>query len=861
MRPHKRGRRSCWYAAAGLLLLLGAPALAGTLEDAHQHLSLERIGRLLHDPHAQLSPEQVLTQMRTHSERDDVLRRNGRGYWLYAEVENRSAQSQWMISSSNHLYRRVQVWQADAHGLQQRPVSQLGNGRYGLDLLRHAQVEIPPGARVELLLLMQTRVFHPPQFRLHAEARARSLAQGYSAMVLLCIGAGLALLAYNLMLAVSLRSAVLASYCLYAVVHIVFMAYAAGLLGWLWPLAEHLPQRTPSAATVMSMLLFTYLFLRNGPPLPHVGKWLAALAVVLGVTGMMALLPNPKWVGWSAWPYLFCFFAGLVSVLGLSAVQVWRGYRPAIVFLLAWGILVASYAIAGVVLTVPELRTPWSNVLPLLGSSVEMTLLSLALAQQIAVLRKERAQAHLAQELAQVQVQRKAEFVATLSHEIRAPLVGLQASLRQLADKPQDSGEQLPAARASCEALNDLLDNMLDRAALAEGAAPPIQRFDPDRLMQAVAGVYLARAQEKGLQLRVQSSQIGELDGPASVLRRGLLNLVSNAVKYSERGTISIEAHKQADVLQLCVRDQGRGFTQPQMEQLQTRFAEDLDRVYSREPSSGLGLALTAELLGSVGGRLQVRTNETGIGSCVCIEVPLQISAAEASNDRPLCGRRFLVLDDSPVMRKQWQDVLEDDGAQVWLAESLGQARQLLSEQSIDGLICDQHLEDGRGVDWVRALRQNHDPARALLPVVLASAQLSEADRASAVQLGAWIVDPRALADGAWPEVRRHLLQIYRLGDELQARLKVVELRRLCEAGVLFLEQLAEDKQRLIEPGQAAAAAHRIASAAFGLGLSSLAEQAIAAEAELKRTPEQGATELRNEVRSAEAVVRSLLAR
>ena len=848
-------------------MLLGSATVGASpggvvLEAGQTRLALERAGRLLHDPEGRYSAAQAAEFMRLHPQHVDSLQLQGQGYWLYLPLRNQSAVVDWVVSSSNHLYLKIEAWQQLEGRWHAREVSVEGHGRHGFDLLRHFSLSLPPGQSTEVLLRLETRLFHPPQFLLQPAPAARVLAQGYSAAVLLSIGGAIALLLYNLLLAISLRNPVLYGYALYASVHISFMAYAAGLLGWLLPTFEQLPQRVPSAATVIAILFFTHLFFRSGPTLRHSGKCMVVLASGLALTGLASLTGNAALIRLTVLPYLFCFFGGLSLVLVLAGYQVSRGYRPARIFLLAWGSLVISYLAAGVLLVVPNLRTPWSNVLPLAGGSIEMILLSLALAQQIAALRRERTQAKLQEALAQQQVQRKAEFVTTLSHEIRAPLVGMQAGLRHLATGREGSDAQLSELRHACAALNDLLDNLLDRAALADRAATPVPvTFEPDRLIDSALAVYRARAQEKGLMLEAVPSGLGDCRGAPDVLRRGLLNLLSNAIKFSERGVIRVLCERHGGQLVVTVSDQGRGIDPQRLQQLQQRFTHDLDQLYAREPGSGLGLALTAELLASVGGRLQI-DSQPGVGSRIALWLPLQPPADTPSANPPvLAGQTVLLVEDSAARRQLWCEQWQALGARCEQAVDQSAAWQVLQQAgAVDFLLTDQQLQEGAGLALVRQLREQAPLPSALMPVMLASASLAPEQRQEARELGVWVLDPRypewlGSADG-----QRRLMDLQAHSRALLGRLETVKLPRLQGAAALFLEQLAEDCERLHQSAAAAAAAHRIASAAFGLGLDGLAEQALAAEQALQADSTASVERLHESVASAQIAVQALIA-
>ena len=142
----------------------------------------------------------------------------------------------------------------------------------------------------------------------------------------------------------------------------------------------------------------------------------------------------------------------------------------------------------------------------------------------------------------------------------------------------------------------------------------------------------------------------------------------------------------------------------------------------------------------------------------------------------------------------------------------------------------------------------------------MASASLAPAQREQALELGVWVLDPRYPEWLVSIEGQRRLLDLQRYSRELLVRLEAVKLSRLQAAAALFLEQLAEDCERLHQSATAAAAAHRIASAAFGLGLDGLAEQALAAEQALQADSSAPVDRLLECVASAQIAVQALIA-
>ena len=329
----------------------------------------------------------------------------------------------------------------------------------------------------------------------------------------------------------------------------------------------------------------------------------------------------------------------------------------------------------------------------------------------------------------------RSAFVATVSHELRTPLTAILAAgadlQRQETGLSRERGAMIAdAARMMRALLDDLLDltKLEARRMRVESVA-----FDPRRLVRDVVGFWTAEAQRKGLFLALtgEASLPVSASGDPMRLRQILNNLISNAVKFTGTGgvTIEVETHEGANgstELSLTVADTGRGLTKSQLERLFTPFEQTDDTIARTHGGTGLGLAISRELARLMGGDLTAENGARG-GARFTARVRLERAAetalapqkAQAAHRPP----RILVVDDHPLGRKAMAVLLEPLGAVVAEADSGEAALDALSVERFDLVFMDVTMPGIGGHEAVRRLRSLPGPNRGV--AVLASSGLT----------------------------------------------------------------------------------------------------------------------------------------
>jgi signal transduction histidine kinase/CheY-like chemotaxis protein len=438
-------------------------------------------------------------------------------------------------------------------------------------------------------------------------------------------------------------------------------------------------------------------------------------------------------------------------------------------------------------------------------------------------------------------------FLATVNHELRTPLNGILGGARLLG-----SGGDATYARAivaSAEALLQLVDDILEYTRIEAGL---VERETAEavagELVAEVCRLVAVRAAAKGLELRCTASTLGPLvvrTDPGK-LRRILLCLLDNAVKFTEHGEIAVEAMLGATgpdrlaVLELRVADTGIGLPPGGLARLCEAFVQG-ERRDGREPSgAGLGLTIAERLTTLLGGTLDA-LDRAGGGTLVTLRVPVELVATEAVPSLPASRPGpVLVVDDDAVSRLVTGGMLTQLGHTVRSVASGEEALGLLSvAPPFAAVVLDLRLPGADGFAVARAIHALEPPERARVPLIALSAHLDPELHARALAAGFGAVltkpaDPEVLAQA----IRRSGLAPARTtsGSEVE-EVPLLDIRLLrahrdalgepaLRGVVAALERTAAETLNRLDgaddPIARGSALHRLKGAAATLGLARL---------------------------------------
>ena len=309
----------------------------------------------------------------------------------------------------------------------------------------------------------------------------------------------------------------------------------------------------------------------------------------------------------------------------------------------------------------------------------------------------------------------KSRFLATASHDLRQPLQTLSllnGTLRRVV-RDQVAGEAVTQQGQAIDAMSRLTNALLDISKLESGAIRPDPAdFAVAALFEEMRSEFASLATSKGLELRIENGAPAAHSDP-SLVGQILRNLVSNAIKYTQRGRVTLRSAPAASGVRLEVADTGIGIPADHLPYIYDEFYQVGVASNTSREGYGLGLSIVHRLVRLLGVKLEVNS-EVGHGSTFALELPAGArdaedgTAAPSAADRPgaLAGSaRILLVDDDAGVRNATAMLLRVEGFEVLCAASLEEANRALRETpQIDLVIADYHLQKGEtGIEVIAA--------------------------------------------------------------------------------------------------------------------------------------------------------------
>jgi PAS domain S-box-containing protein len=352
----------------------------------------------------------------------------------------------------------------------------------------------------------------------------------------------------------------------------------------------------------------------------------------------------------------------------------------------------------------------------------------------------------------------KSEFLANMSHEIRTPLNGVIGIIDALSRTPlsAEQAEMVALVRDSGVTLERLVSDFLDVSKIEAGQLHLETRpFDLDQALRPCIEVMRYRAEDKGLAFEVvrDADARGRFLGDATRIGQIVGNLISNAVKFTEKGGVTlrvglVEAPDETR-LTLTVEDTGIGFDADQAAHLFNRFSQADETISRRFGGTGLGLSICRSLARMMGGEIAANS-EPGVGSRFVVSLPISraetLAAYDARapqaasapcrvDDRPL---RVLLAEDHPTNQRVVQLILASQGAQLVIVDDGAQAVAAYQAEDFDVVLMDMQMPGMDGLTAIRAIRALEAARGATpIPIVMLSANAMIEHRNEAIAAGA----------------------------------------------------------------------------------------------------------------------------
>ena len=342
----------------------------------------------------------------------------------------------------------------------------------------------------------------------------------------------------------------------------------------------------------------------------------------------------------------------------------------------------------------------------------------------------------------------KSRFLANMSHEIRTPLNGVTTVADLLSRTALDPRQQEMAGLIveSGRMLEGLLADVLDFARIEAGQLS-VERapFDLGRAIEAVIRLHAPRAEEKGLDLRLEIAPAarGLFVGDDLRVRQVVSNLVSNAVKFTARGEVAVTVTREdPSEIQIEVRDTGPGFSRAMAERLFSRFEQGDDSITKQFAGAGLGLSISRALARLMDGDVTCE-GEPGVGATFRFRFHAEAArpvetAPAAESELAAGGPRILVVEDNPNNQRIVGMVLEMVDAQVTYADNGQKALDAFGPGRFDAVLMDLQMPVMDGLTATRRIRER-EAAEGLTPtpIVVVSANAMTHHVAEALDSGA----------------------------------------------------------------------------------------------------------------------------
>lgn len=340
----------------------------------------------------------------------------------------------------------------------------------------------------------------------------------------------------------------------------------------------------------------------------------------------------------------------------------------------------------------------------------------------------------------------KSRFLAMVSHEVRTPLNGI-LGMTHLLERTELSAEQesyVAAVRRSGKALFDLVSDLLDFSTIEAGRFDlRTESGDLPRLIEEAVELMAPRAHEKGLDIAAMIDPRTPVTVAAdhSRLRQVLFNLLGNAIKFTDKGGVSLSVAPISGGVVLAIADTGPGLAEDDRERIFQEF-EQADKGSTRSHGGvGLGLAISSRIVAAMGGRIELDTIR-GQGSRFMVHLPITAETAELPKDEPLDDHRVLLMvADGPTADSLASTIGSASGATLrWNADKDGELAAFCRREAITELICNRTTSEA-AAEALAAI-PGHDAGGPRRILLVRPAEREALETRKERGFDAWLVSP-----------------------------------------------------------------------------------------------------------------------
>lgn len=532
-------------------------------------------------------------------------------------------------------------------------------------------------------------------------------------------GMVIGLFLYHLFLYIMTREKVQILYVFYVMNTLLFFAAEQGSLFRFWPTATTLNNfsiYTFAFLVFSSACLFTrtYLNTKESPRLHNALKWIAFIFAISAFSHVFipTRIVAPVMTSSGLFVIILLFFISLKRWLD--------GLNEAKIFIISWGLLIVTGAYFIILLLTGGSGINNALIYTQIAFAAQQVLLSIGLAQRLKSLQREKEAKEQEMLIAQAESAAKTDFLARMSHEIRTPMnavIGV-TQLLKATSLTQSQQHYLGLLQNSGQLLLSIIDDILDYSKITSGninlESTP---FDLHKLIHNIYQILSANPEEKPVELLLTMSNDFPqwVEGDPTRLRQILFNLLNNALKFTSKGQVSLQAQRIVQLnknkvqIQITITDTGIGLSQEQIAHLFTAFHQADASITRKYGGTGLGLAISKQLIELMGGSMHV-SSKLGQGSSFVILLPLVITEelititstimpAVPWADGGLSKLRILLTEDNAVNQLIITSLIKQLGIDVKLAKNGEEAFGIITTQHDDFDIvlmdCEMPILDG----------------------------------------------------------------------------------------------------------------------------------------------------------------------